>query len=101
MKDVSRYGDDRIITQIEESTYRVHGKSRYVRWSTDTDGVITMYDFEGGPAYFLGQGFPELTSKSVISKLRLDANAESGYGSVFVEVATPRKKRKPRRKKTP
>ena len=86
----SRYGDSRVISQIATNTYRVEGHSLYTRGATREDGVMEMFDFEGGPCYVLGQRFPLKDSSTVITELRSGSQgAASGkpYSSVIVTVA--------------
>lgn len=47
----SRYGQKRTITQVGVRTFLVAGESKYMRGAED------MFDFEGGPCYFVGQDF--------------------------------------------
>ena len=50
----SRYGLERSIEWVNSNKIRVMGESHFIRTSTSKDGVVTMFDFEGGPAYTLG-----------------------------------------------
>jgi hypothetical protein len=50
----SRYGLERSIEWIKSNQIRVMGESQFVRTSTTKDGTLTMFDFEGGPAYTVG-----------------------------------------------
>jgi hypothetical protein len=50
----SRYGLERSIEWVKSNKIRVMGESQFIRTSTSKDGVVTMFDFEGGPAYTLG-----------------------------------------------
>ena len=50
----SRYGVDRSIEWLHNNKIRVMGESQFVRTSTTKDGLLTMFDFEGGPAYTIG-----------------------------------------------
>ena len=53
----SRYGVERSIERINLNKVRVMGESQFVRKSTNKNGEITMFDFEGGPCYSLGGKF--------------------------------------------
>ena len=44
----SRYGDERIITLLEDGRYRIEGRSLYTRHG---DG---LFDFEGGQCLIVG-----------------------------------------------
>jgi len=50
----SRYGLERSIERINLNLVRVLGESQFIRKSTNKQGDITMFDFEGGPCYSLG-----------------------------------------------
>ena len=50
----SRFGVDRSIERINLNLVRVMGESQFIRKSTNKQGDITMFDFEGGPCYSLG-----------------------------------------------
>lgn len=50
----SRYGLERSIEWITTNKIRVMGESQFIRTSTTKEGVTTMFDFEGGPAYTVG-----------------------------------------------
>ena len=53
----SRFGVDRSIERINLNLVRVLGESQFIRKSTNKNGEITMFDFEGGPCYSLGGKF--------------------------------------------
>jgi hypothetical protein len=50
----SRYGLERSIERIDIGRVRVMGESQFIRKSTNKQGDITLFDFEGGPCYTLG-----------------------------------------------
>ena len=50
----SRFGQERSIERINLNKVRVLGESQFVRKSTNKAGEVTLFDFEGGPAYTLG-----------------------------------------------
>ena len=50
----SRYGLERSIERINLNKVRVMGESQFIRKSTNKNGEITLFDFEGGPCYTLG-----------------------------------------------
>ena len=50
----SRYGVERSIERINLNKVRVLGESQFIRKSTNKQGDITMFDFEGGPCYSVG-----------------------------------------------
>lgn len=50
----SRYGSDRSIEKLDHQTIRVMGESIFGRTSPNENGGLNMYDFDGGPCYFVG-----------------------------------------------
>lgn len=50
----SRYGSERSIERVDFKRIRVMGESFFTRTSKNDSGNITMFDFEGGPAYTIG-----------------------------------------------
>jgi hypothetical protein len=49
----NRDGEERTIERISHNKIRLMGNSRFIRKSSDTEG-ITMFDFEGGPCLNVG-----------------------------------------------
>jgi hypothetical protein len=76
----SRYGVERSIERINLNKVRVMGESQFVRKSTNKNGEITLFDFEGGPCYTLG-------GKLFFEKMqwRIDGiePMESGYKDLY------------------
>jgi hypothetical protein len=50
----SRYGSERSLERVDFQRIRVMGEALFTRTSKNEAGEITMYDFEGGPAYTVG-----------------------------------------------
>ena len=50
----SRYGLERSIERIDLNRVRVMGESQFIRKSTNKQGDVSLFDFEGGPCYTLG-----------------------------------------------
>tara|TARA_Y100001937_G_scaffold94734_1_gene128540 strand:- start:11803 stop:12078 length:276 start_codon:yes stop_codon:yes gene_type:complete len=50
----NRLGHDRSYEKVDSNRIRVTGKSKFTRASENDDGVITMFDFEGGPCFNIG-----------------------------------------------
>ena len=75
----SRYGDIRTIkpTDVPRGIFKVMGKAYFTRGATD------MYDFEGGPAFFLGEEFYHLGKIAAI--LPVDSGHD-GYAAVLISV---------------
>jgi hypothetical protein len=76
----SRFGVDRSIERINLNLVRVLGESQFIRKSTNKQGDITMFDFEGGPCYSLGGKFQ-------FEKMQWRINGieprESGYKDLY------------------
>ena len=76
----SRYGVDRSIERINLNKVRVMGESQFVRKSTNKQGDITLFDFEGGPCYTLG-------GKLFFEKMQWKINGidpmESGFKDLY------------------
>jgi hypothetical protein len=76
----SRFGVDRSIERINLNLVRVLGESQFIRKSTNKNGDITMFDFEGGPCYSLGGKFQ-------FEKMQWRINGieprESGYKDLY------------------
>ena len=50
----SRYGSERSIERVDFERIRVMGEAQFTRVSKNESGEVSMYDFEGGPAYTVG-----------------------------------------------
>ena len=50
----NRYGSDRSYEKVDSNRIRVTGESNFIRASENDDGVLTMFDFEGGPCFNVG-----------------------------------------------
>ena len=50
----SRYGLERSIERMDIGRIRVMGESQFIRKSTNKQGDVSLFDFEGGPCYTLG-----------------------------------------------
>lgn len=99
----ARYGLDRTITKLDETTYTIEGPSLYGRYASfgkeeiekdpSLADKISMFDFEGGPCLFVGAYFIELpetmwpnrTTLPVIGSLATESN-EEGHYKVTVKV---------------
>jgi len=62
----SRYGDERIITLLEDGRYRIEGRSLYTRHG---DG---LFDFEGGPCLMVGDRLLDVEDNVIIKKIEID-----------------------------
>lgn len=50
---INRNGEERTIERISHDRIRVMGNSKFIRKSSDSEG-LTMFDFEGGPCLNVG-----------------------------------------------
>lgn len=77
----SRYGDERIITLLEDGRYRIEGRSLYTRHG---DG---LFDFEGGPCYIVGDRFLDAKDNLTIENLEIDESiVDPNYAGVIITV---------------
>jgi hypothetical protein len=79
----SRYGDPRYITENGGGCYTIEGPSSFCR------GAEGMFDFEGGPCLFVGQGLMkpmEGETEMIIETLIPEASDKEGWGKVTVVV---------------
>lgn len=75
----SRYGDERIITLLEDGSYRVEGRTLFTRHA---DGMV---DFEGGPCLMVGDRLYNINDDLIIESLSMDEKRTSGdYAAVIV-----------------
>ena len=76
----SRYGDERILTLLEDGRYRVEGRTLYTRHG---DG---LFDFEGGPCYIVGDRFLDVEDgELVIDSLEIDESVvDKDYAAVII-----------------
>ena len=82
----SRYGDERIITLLEDGRYRVEGRTLYTRHG---DG---LFDFEGGPCYIVGDRLLEVSNTPVIEKVEIDESVVAdNYAGVILTVKKGKK----------
>jgi hypothetical protein len=77
----SRYGDERILTLLEDGRYRVEGRTLYTRHG---DG---LFDFEGGPCYIVGDRLLDVQDHLIIEKIEIDESVfADNYASVILTV---------------
>lgn len=76
----SRYGDERIITLLEDGSYKVEGRTLYTRHG---DG---LFDFEGGPCYMVGDRFSGIEDDElIIDSLKIDESVvDKDYAAVII-----------------
>lgn len=83
----SKYGQDRVITKINSSKFRVMGDSYSIMVSSK-NGDMTGFDFEGGPCFNIGATFKYLGESFKIKRVvHEDAHTwVEDFVSVIVEV---------------
>ena len=77
----SRYGDERTVTRVDDSTLIVEGPSHYTRGSSDGEGNV-MADFEGGPFLMRGMTVQQATGypmSALIESVRFLPNEKPGH----------------------
>jgi hypothetical protein len=76
----SRYGDERILTLLEDGSYRVEGRTLYTRHA---EGMI---DFEGGPCYMVGDRLDHVDDEVIIDSLKIDESVvDKDYAAVIIK----------------
>jgi hypothetical protein len=108
----ARYGLDRIVTKLDEETYTVEGPSMYSRSASfsqeeiDKDlslaDKISMFDFEGGPCFFVGSYFMQLPASMwqdrvnlpIVRELR-SSTTDEGHTKVLIKVINEKHLPKP------
>jgi hypothetical protein len=76
----SRYGDERILTLLEDGSYKVEGRTLYTRHG---DG---LFDFEGGPCYMVGDRLLDVDDEVIIESLTIDQNVDKeDYAAVIIK----------------
>jgi hypothetical protein len=76
----SRYGLERSIERIDIGRIRVMGESQFIRKSTNKQGDVSLFDFEGGPCYTLGA---LLAFEKMMWKIKGIEPKESGYKDLY------------------
>lgn len=77
----SRYGDERIITLLEDGRYRIEGRSLYTRHG---DG---LFDFEGGPCLMVGDRFFDTGNNVIIENIEIDESVVAdNYAGAIITV---------------
>jgi len=76
----SRYGDERIITLLEDGSYKVEGRSLYSRFG---DG---LFDFEGGPCFIVGDRLLDVEDDVVIESIKVMHDTPEGVAGCILYV---------------
>ena len=76
----SRYGDERIITLLEDGSYRVEGRTLFTRHA---EGMV---DFEGGPCLMVGDRLDHVDDEVIIDSLKIDESVvDKDYAAVIIK----------------
>lgn len=76
----SRYGDERILTLLEDGSYKVEGRTLYTRHG---DG---LFDFEGGPCYMVGDRLLDVDDEVIIESLTIDQSiVKEDYAAIIIK----------------
>jgi hypothetical protein len=76
----SRYGDERIITLLEDGSYKVEGRSLYSRFG---DG---LFDFEGGPCFIVGDRLLDVKDDIIIESIKIMHDTPEGVAGCILYV---------------
>ena len=76
----SRYGDERIITLLENGSYKVEGRSMYSRFG---DG---LFDFEGGPCFIAGDRLLDVDDPVIIESIEVVHDTPEGVAACILNV---------------
>jgi len=83
----SRYGLDRTIEKVDSNRLRVMGESQFQRVAQNDEGVVTMFDFEGGPVLSVGGEISFQKSKWKIEKIEPIASKFEGLSECILTVS--------------
>lgn len=83
----NRNGQDRTFQRISHNKVRVIGESQFVRKSADDNGNITMFDFEGGPAFNIGAKIKFEKMEWKIRGINLETTLHQNLHSVLLDVS--------------
>ena len=76
----SREGDERILTLLEDGSYKVEGRTLYTRHG---DG---LFDFEGGPCLMVGDRLDHADDEVIIDSLKIDESVvDKDYAAVIIK----------------
>lgn len=82
----SRYGLDRTIEKIGSDRLRVMGETQFSRQAQNDEGVVTMFDFEGGPCLSVGGNITYQKMKWKIESIKPELSKHEGLGSCVLSV---------------
>ena len=82
----SRYGKDRSIEKLGDRRIRIMGESEKTLCSKNDKGVVTMFDFEGGPCYNVGGTIRYQKTNWKIKKITIEKPKYEGLTSIVLDV---------------
>mgnify|MGYP003651408236 FL=1 len=82
----NKYGAERVIEKINTKTLRVMGESLFSRQSKSEDGVISLFDFEGGPCLTVGGNIKFLQTTWTITSIYKEEQKHEGLDSVRIGI---------------
>jgi len=84
----SRYGDERILTLLEDGSYKIEGRSLYTRHG---DG---LFDFEGGPCYIVGDRLLDVDGEVIIDSVKPVESTQDNWAAVIITTREIPKRKK-------
>jgi hypothetical protein len=84
----SRYGDERLLIEVDATTLLIEGPSQYTRSSADENGQY-MADFEGGPFIMRGMTVEQCTDfpmEGLIESVRFLSHEKPGHARCEVKI---------------
>jgi hypothetical protein len=82
----NKYGDERVIEKINATSLRVMGESEFSRQSESEEGVISLFDFEGGPCLTVGGNIKFLQTTWTITSISKEEQRHEGLESVRIGI---------------
>jgi hypothetical protein len=82
----NKYGAERVIEKIGSNTLRVMGESIISRISESEEGVLSMFDFEGGPCLTVGGNIKFLQTIWTITSIVQEKEKHEGLDSVRIGI---------------
>ena len=79
-KIYSRYGVERIITPLDDGSYKVEGESLYSRFGEG------LFDFEGGPCFMVGDRMLDVDEPMLIESIQVIHDTPEGIAGCIVHV---------------
>lgn len=83
----NRNGQDRTFQRLTHQKVRVMGEALNIRKSADDKGNLTMFDFEGGPAFNIGAKFKFEKMEWKINGIQQEDTSKENFYSVLLDVS--------------